>query len=128
MKIDRQPYPASCHSPEPRADFTSTAYDRWAFQLDMNCDGAFAASDAWLMVKYAFFAPGDFVLMASAATTLGTPFDLSNLTLGGGASLVMSVVVWVIIFVLLGVFFEWLDACLKKVGEWTDTFGAWTDR
>ena len=128
MNIDPQPYPASCHLPEPRIGEISSAYDRWAFQLDMNCDGGFTTSDVWLMAKSVFVAPGDFLLMTLSSTELSTYVELSNLRLGGGASLVMSIVGWIIILVFLSLFFEWLEACVRKIDKWSRAFGEWTDR
>ena len=54
-----------------QAGWRGDAYERWAAQSDMNCDGAVTISDVWLWAKYVFYAPGDFMLMTLAPTKLG---------------------------------------------------------
>jgi hypothetical protein len=71
---------------------------RWHFAIDMNGDGVFTIDDVWLMVKYVYFAPGDWLVFGHMADPdLPTLFELDSSWLYGWASGVISGLVWFIV-------------------------------
>lgn len=69
---------------------------RWNFRTDANGDGAITISDAWLWVKWVFFAPGDLalLLLMKEVPSLGNFLELSVSSLGGVGSFILSAFVW----------------------------------
>jgi hypothetical protein len=78
----------------------STLFAReWSFIADMNYDHSITISDLWLWFKWLYFYPGDFILSIVIDTKLGLFFELTKSNYGGYFSGIISIIIWVIIFV-----------------------------
>jgi hypothetical protein len=79
----------------------SIAWDsRWRLAWDMNGDGRTTIFDAWLWLKWLFFAPGDFVLLTtmSRATPFALFLEWEPSMLGGWSSLIISLLAWLVLY------------------------------
>ena len=74
---------------------------RFQFQLDMSGNGAVTITDVWLMLKYAFFSPGDFLACSLYATRIGQFLELTPDSFYSWGSGVISFMAWM--FLLLAV-------------------------
>ncbi len=94
----------------------SSAWEtRWIFVADMNRDGLVTVSDLWLWVKWAFYAPGDCILLG---VMLQMPqvakfLEVSTLMLYGWWSFAISLWVWYVI--ITGTLGAAADALKPKV-------------
>jgi hypothetical protein len=75
---------------------------RWSFAADMNGDGLVTISDAWLWLKWIFFAPGDLLLLLlmSHGTSVALFFEINPASLYGALSGMFSVFIWLWVIVL----------------------------
>jgi hypothetical protein len=73
---------------------------RWVFNSDMNHDGQITISDVGLWASWAFFAPGDAVLLGIMLKLPGmaTFFEMTPVMLYGWWSFVISLLCWLIAF------------------------------
>ena len=69
---------------------------RWFIAKDMNCDGVFTISDIWPLIEWVFFLPGDSLVLGLMAALPGvaTFFELTPESLGGSASVALSIMAW----------------------------------
>ena len=91
-----------------RPDTALAAWDawssnrQWGFEADMNRDGAVTISDVGLWIKWLFFYPGDILIGGIGPSKIGTFLELTPASFGGLGSGVLSVLGWVLGFVILG--------------------------
>jgi hypothetical protein len=81
----------------PRLLDPNSAWDvRWTFIWDMNRDGFVTISDVWLWMKWAFFIPGDFILLVIMLKTpsIAGFLEISPSMLYGWWSLFLSIFIW----------------------------------
>lgn len=75
--------------------------ERWRFVWDMNHDGVYTISDTFLIFKWLFFAPGDWVLLMimREAPDMGVFLEMSpEASLGGFGAGVISVFAWLVVW------------------------------
>ena len=79
---------------------------RWKIAWDMNGDGVVTISDAWLWLKWVFFAPGDFLLLLlmKHGTAIALFLEIYPGSLYGWLSGLISAAIW--FFVILSVLSE----------------------
>jgi hypothetical protein len=77
---------------------------RWQTAWDMNHDGSVNLTDVWLFLRWVFFAPGDFVLLALMLYTTGFAalVGIGTQMLFGAVSGAISAVVWILVFGFFG--------------------------
>ena len=82
--------------------------ERWRLAWDMNGDGAITISDAWLWLKWVFFAPGDLLLLIlmKYAASVALFIEITPADLGGMASGTISALAWL-----------WIVAAIKANRE-----------
>ena len=73
---------------------------RWTFVADMNRDGVVTISDVGLWIKWMFFAPGDWciLMLMNYAPSVSMFFELSQSSIYGTASAIISAITWVFVF------------------------------
>jgi hypothetical protein len=71
---------------------------RWQFSWDMNGDGVITISDTWLLLKWLFFAPGDYLLLwfMQVVPQAAIYFEVTPASLFGLGSGVLSFFCWMI--------------------------------
>lgn len=76
---------------------------RWTLGKDPNGDGYVTISDVWTILVWAFFAPGDWVLLMTMhyAPGLAHFLEISPASLYGGFSGVLSAAWWLLVFALV---------------------------
>jgi hypothetical protein len=72
--------------------------ERWHFVADMNGDGVTTISDVWLWLKWAFFAPADWLLLITMyyATSVALFLEMTPSMLSGRFSGITSGFFWLI--------------------------------
>ena len=72
---------------------------RWKIAWDMNGDGVVTISDAWLWLKWIFFAPGDLLLLLlmSYGAPIALFLEINPASMSGMLSGVISAIVWYIV-------------------------------
>lgn len=86
-------------TPDHMREIAGQAWDsRWGFPKDINGDGLVTISDVGGWVSWVFFAPGDFLLLATVQFTprLAIFFEMSPAMLSGWLSGALSVILWLI--------------------------------
>ena len=70
--------------------------NRWYFSSDMNQDGLFTIADIGLMLKYVFFAPGDFLILAilRVSPEFSQFFEMSLASVDGWLSIIFTFFLW----------------------------------
>jgi hypothetical protein len=71
---------------------------RWNFTWDMNNDGVVTISDAWLWLKWVFFAPGDLLLLLlmKFGTGAAVSLQINPTDLSGWISGLLSAAIWLV--------------------------------
>jgi hypothetical protein len=79
---------------------------RGAFGWDMNGDGQTTISDVWLVIKWLFYAPGDWLLLVFMRNFPGGAlfFEVTPQSIYGFGSGVLSVLAWMSLW---GIFKVW---------------------
>lgn len=83
------------------------AYDQWFDSLIGGPDGVFGIADVLHAIRPVVRLPGDLIVHESLGSVAATQFGLSCSDLGGMASLWVSVGVWLMIFLAIGLGFRW---------------------
>ena len=83
---------------------------RWVLQKDMNYDGQVTISDTWLMVKWFFSLPGDFLIaMFLGIESIATYLEISYYSFGNWFSTVVSFFIWGGVFVAWALIQNYLE-------------------
>ena len=92
---------------------------QWTWTADMTGDGIVTIRDVWAWIVWLYFYPGDLAIhYMLSAERFAQFFELTPAHYGGAASLLISLVFWLILWLSgLGLFCEFRDRYLQHGGE-----------
>lgn len=81
-------------------------FNRPPLVADMNADGVVTISDVGLWMKWVFFWPGDTAVQLIGPTAVGRFLEITEASLGGWGTGILSLAVWCAVIVIIGILDE----------------------